>query len=73
MKRVARFDPFIEELFARHPDTKKTWVGPERSTHLWAAGLPEDLGPGVHTLTARAVDEYGKRHEASLVLEVLGR
>ena len=73
MTRVSRHDPFVEELFARHADSKKSWVGPEPSSHLWAAGLPDDLAPGTHTLTAIGTDEYGGRHEASLILEVLGR
>jgi hypothetical protein len=71
MARVNRNDPFIEELFIRHADTVKSWVGPEPSSHLWAARLPADLGPGVHTITVHATDEYGQEHVGHRVFEVV--
>jgi hypothetical protein len=72
MTKVLEKDPFVEELFARHPDTKKSWVEPVPCKHLWTARLPEDLGPGVYTLTVRAVDEYGREHTGHKVIEVFG-
>ncbi len=41
------------------------------SSHVWTARLPGDLGPGVHTITVRATDEYGARHVAQKIFEVL--
>jgi 3',5'-cyclic AMP phosphodiesterase CpdA len=67
----ARIDPFFQELFIRNEQTMKSWVRPERSSHIWTARLPADLGPGVHTLTVRATDEYGQLHVARKVFEVV--
>jgi hypothetical protein len=72
MERVERPDPFFEELRSRTEGTWKPWVRTEPSSHLWAAALPADLSPGVHTLTVRARDEYGQHHEARKVLEIVG-
>jgi len=70
MERVVRTDPFVEELFQRASDTFKPWIEVRPCTHLWAAPLPEDLRPGVHTLTVRAFDDYGQEHMAHKIFEV---
>jgi hypothetical protein len=70
MTHDLRTDPFVEELFQREAETIKSWVEPTPSTHLWSAPLPEGLGLGVHTITVRAVDEYGARHLEHKVFEV---
>jgi hypothetical protein len=72
LRRVQRTDPFVVEVYARNAATKKPWVEPARSTHLWQATLPADLPAGTHRVSVRATDEYGRRHEAFLVLEVTG-
>lgn len=72
MERVRRIDPWVNELFLRHVATKKPWVKAELSTHVFVAGLPEDLGPGVYTLTVRASDEFGRVHHAHQVVEIAG-
>jgi hypothetical protein len=71
LERTHRKDPFIEELFLRNPETKKSWVKSEPSSHLWVARMPDDLGPGAHTITVRAEDEYGQVHNAHKVFEVV--
>ena len=71
MKRVARSDPYVEELFRRHAETIKSWVKPEPSSHLWVAPLPPGLAAGAHTLSVRAEDEYGAVHEGSRVIEIV--
>jgi len=73
MTRTDRSDPYVEQLFARYKETMKSWVVPEASSHVWVAGLPLDLDPGVHTITVTAVDEYGAHHTARRILEVVGR
>lgn len=73
LERVLRPDPFVEDLYLRTAETLKAWVKPEHCSHCWQGRLPADLGPGVHTLTVEAVDEYGGRHTAHHVLEVTGR
>ena len=70
MERVVRTDPFVEELFQRSQATLKSWVKAVPSTHLWSAPLPADLRPGVHAISVRAVDEYGREHVAHKLFEV---
>jgi hypothetical protein len=72
MERVRRVDPSTAELLLRNPDTVKSWVKPLPSSHLFVADLPDGLGPGTYTVTARAVDEFGQVHHAHRVLEILG-
>ena len=71
MKPVIRIDPFVQEVYGRNATTRKPWVKPELSSHLWQADLPASLGVGTHRLQVRATDEYGVRHAASMVLEVI--
>ncbi len=71
MQPVIRIDPFVQEVYGRNAATRKPWVKPELSSHLWQADLSASLGSGTHRLHVRATDEYGVRHEASLVLEVI--
>jgi hypothetical protein len=70
MERSLRADPFVVELFQRAAATLKPWVEPVPSTHVWAAPLPDDLAPGVHTITVTALDEYGREHRAHKLFEV---
>ena len=70
MVRVERVDPFVREVYARNADTKKPWVSAGKSSHIWQASLPANLPAGTHRVTVRASDEYGRGHEASMVLEV---
>ena len=72
MQRVEQKDPWMQELMARHADTKKSWVQPVPSSHLWAADLPDDLTPGTYTLSVEAVDEFGQSHHAHRILEIEG-
>jgi hypothetical protein len=73
MTRTRRPDPFVQELFVRFGETMKSWVKVEPSSHIWTARLPSDLGPGVHTLTVRAIDEYGREQVAHKLFEVVGQ
>jgi hypothetical protein len=72
MRRVRRPDPYLIELHARNPDTKKSWFKAEPSSHIFVADVPDDLGPGVYTVGVRAIDEFGRAHHAHAVLEVTG-
>ncbi|GJD35883.1 calcineurin-like phosphoesterase C-terminal domain-containing protein [Methylobacterium aerolatum] len=70
MERTRRLDPFVVELFARYPETKKGWVQATPSTHIWTARLPDDLPPGAHRVTVEGTDEYGRPIRSAAVLEV---
>lgn len=72
MQRRDTFDPWVNELYLRNPDSVKPWVEARPSSHIWIADLPDDLAPGVHTLTVRATDEFGRVHHAHRVLEISG-
>jgi hypothetical protein len=72
MKRVARPDPFVEEVYARNAATKKPWVTPKNSSHLWQARLPVGLPAGTHRIELQARDDYGAIHRQVFVLEVQG-
>ncbi len=70
MQRTVRLDPFVEEVYARNEATKKPWVKPTPSSHIWQVGLPVTLGAGMHRLEVLATDEHGRAHVATMVLEV---
>ncbi len=70
MQRADRTDPFVVEVYVRNAATKKPWVEPGMSTHLWQATLPADVAVGTHRIMVRGTDEHGRVHAASMVLEV---
>ncbi|WGJ13807.1 calcineurin-like phosphoesterase family protein [Methylocapsa sp. D3K7] len=72
MKREARPDPFVVEVFGRNKETVKPWVKAEPSSHIWAARLPASLDAGAHAIDVHVVDEYGREHRDGLILEVMG-
>jgi hypothetical protein len=72
MERVRRPDPFVKGVFARHQDSKKSWVTAEPCTHLFASSLPADLEVGTHRIMVCARDEYGREQRDYLVVEVIG-
>ena len=73
LRRVDRRDPMIIEMFARNPETKKSWVSATSSTHLFEADLPDALTAGVYTVSVAAIDEFGREHHSHAVLEITGR
>ena len=71
MTRVSRPDPFIVQVYARHPEFIKPWVKPMKSSHIWVAPLPAGLRPGTYAIKVLAIDEYGRDHADGMVLEVV--
>jgi hypothetical protein len=65
-----RPDPLVQELFARHEETKKPWVKADVSSHIWTVRLPANLKPGTHTLAILVRDEYGRSYTEHAVMEV---
>jgi hypothetical protein len=72
LERVAKPDPYMIELYARHADTVKPWLSALPSSHLWEGALPAGLAAGTHVVTVRATDEFGRVHHAHRVLEIEG-
>jgi 3',5'-cyclic AMP phosphodiesterase CpdA len=72
LQRQTMRDPFVEELFARHPLATKPWVKAEVSSHIWTARLPADLAAGAHRVVVEATTEYGDVVQGRLALEVVG-
>lgn len=70
LERRLRKDPYMLEQFVRHKEDKKSFVEATVSTHLFEADLDADLPPGVHTVTVRAADEFGRIHHGHAVLEI---
>lgn len=71
MQRVTAKDPFVEQVYAAHASSKKPWVNAQPCSHLWRLRLPAELAAGVHPVEVRAVDAFGRMHEAGMMLEVL--
>jgi len=61
------------EVFARNPDTKKSWLEATPSSHMFAARLPGDLAPGAYVVSVRARDEFGRTHHGHSIMEITGR
>lgn len=72
MRHADRTDPFVEQVYALNATTKKPWVRPVLSSHLWQIELPESLEAGTHRIAVRGTDEFGRAHSAAMVLEVTG-
>jgi len=70
LARTIRTDPFVEEVYERNTATKKPWVKAAPSSHIWQGHLP-DIAEGTHRLSVSAVDEWGRKHQAMMVLEVV--
>ena len=70
LAKVERLDPFVVEVYERNRNSKKPWVEAGKSSHIWQSGLPADLGIGTHRVSVRGLDEYGRTHATSMVLEV---
>ena len=71
LTRTPRKDPYMLEQFVRHASDKKSFVQTTVSTHIFEADLSADLQPGVHTVTVRAEDEFGRVHHGHAVLEII--
>jgi hypothetical protein len=68
--RSPRFPPLFAWLVTRVEDRKAIWTGPQRTAHIWAMPLPDDLAAGVHSLVVEATDSYGQTHSSRTLFEV---
>jgi hypothetical protein len=70
LARKPAADPVVAESFARQPELQRPWTRAVPSSHIWSAPLPPSLRPGIHPLTVRATDEYGRQIATHLMLEI---
>lgn len=75
LKQVFETDPGYVKLKSGESEPGVVLRGlplpkPVPSRHLWKAGLPAGLGPGVYRLWVQTEDQYGRVFDASAVLEV---
>ena len=66
-----RTDPYCEQ-FQRYESVKKSWVQAADSTHIFSADLDDSISRGTHTVTVRAIDEFGRVHHGHSILEITG-
>lgn len=59
MVDLYKWDTTEELLDGRRPSN------PQRSTHLWRAGIPTNLAAGEHTIEIEATDMFGNKHRAT--------
>ena len=76
MKRVFREDPAFLRMKAEE-EGKKPPRGRElpkvtKSLHMWQGALPANPPAGVHLLTVRTTDMYGKTYIASRKIQIVG-
>ncbi|PVG81136.1 hypothetical protein DDE18_20225 [Nocardioides gansuensis] len=45
-------------------------VNPEPSSHIWTLPIPHHLRPGLHMVTVRSVDPYGRTSIATQRFEI---
>lgn len=70
MTYVIRTDPFVEKVFALHPDSYSRSYEPELSTHIWEYELPAILKTGIHHIVVESEDEFGQQHRGVFTFEI---
>ena len=57
-------DKFKNKVRQEFKEVLRGLPKPEDTDHLWRANLPKNLAPGVHTLTVRTTDMFGRTYSA---------
>ena len=76
MQQINEIDPRYQQVFDEEAAVlaeTSAWrkmSNPKRSTHLWRAVLPNDVGAGTHLLRVRTTDMSGRTYESSRVIRV---
>jgi len=70
MNREIMKDPFIENLYEKNKDALKSWVSARPCFHIWSAPLPNEIVPGIHTITIKASEVSGKTFFSSRIFRV---
>lgn len=69
MENTPAKDPFAEQMFGESHAYNKPWVQALNTDHIWSAPLPK-LEKGIHTITVKAVDQYGRTFTQSRVFYI---
>lgn len=67
---TGNLDTYIQALREQLTGAERP-VSPEPSSHIWTAPVPQELGPGAHTVTIRSTDPYGRRTQTSQQFDVI--
>ncbi len=68
---TAGYQTWKGTTWAGQPGPFKPWMLTRQSNHLWRVDLPADLPNGVHRLTARTTDRYGRTFDKTYTFEVV--
>ncbi len=71
MTYKVRTDPFVERLHARYAETDSAYGRPVRSSHMWEAELPTNIGPGLHRVIVISEDEFGQEQRGTFTFELM--
>jgi len=67
MKKKAVYDPYTQQVYR----DALTYGAPKLCEHLFMAPLPEELKKGLHTITVKYTDRYGKVFSDSVIFKVI--
>lgn len=71
MARRKQIDPSTQALFAAAGNSRKPWVEPIASTHLWVSALPKDLVPGFHRIDVEVFERGAFVAHSTYFLDVV--
>ena len=72
LEKVNEFDPYYLQLVKRDKKAERPLFRPVESEHLWKGRLPA-IEPGVHVITAEAVDRHGRKYSAQRSIRVTAK
>ena len=70
MEYIERTDPFYVRQYHKYEGTSDAFPSPAISSHIWQFPLPR-LNPGLHSVTVRAMDEFGFKDEEIVTFEII--
>lgn len=66
MKKKEVYDPYTQQVYR----DALTYGAPKLCEHLFMAPLPQDLGNGLHSITVKYTDRYGREFSDSLIFKI---
>ena len=70
MQQTSMIDPFVIKYHEQYDELIPGFVSPAKTNHIWTAELPGDLSRGIHTITIRTIDAYGKEYQQSQIFVI---